>query len=725
VTATPEADAHEESARTHDDAATPAEPTDSHIDDEGEAPVSEDDALKALRDGSGEDTEEAEAARAAMIATRVVSRLQRDPSGARIGSVALFNGAVSFGGGLGMGDGPSSGRADAGLIRVEGEELAQYTEFYCQPAVYSEAFGQLSDNRLIVLVGSAGSGREAAAWNLLAEALASSPDDSGCYRVVNDPRVVDSTWTPPKKHSGYVIMLDDLPNDVITERWFSDITTRVRTAHSFLVLVCEQARAGQVRAAARSSGLVIQLDAVDPIWIVQRRVLGHEPDPTELAELDERLRSHGVTALLGEQRQPHIAVRIAEVIRTGGDLAVEVRTLRDPTSQVHQWFGSHEDKETRCFSLAAAALEDASYLTVSDAAMDLHGILEPMSTSSVDIKFRERLGSNHAWLEVSILSEPDDGVALEVPRVRFRDPLVQQAVLGYAWSYLDGYRPAMLNWLRRLVEHRNVEVRARTSVAAGVIAWSDYEYAMDRYIRSWAGHQRKSMRQAAATALDVAGAHPDITEPVWSVLEAWAPGSGTPFSKRLSLTAAMVAGGLMGYNQPTRAMAVLRTVLDRLDWAPLVTVGHSVLRLVELDRVDEVLTGLLAWSSPQDSSPFVTKTLSVFTFVMCQPAPDGGTPVLFAQAPKWRTRLVELWARALARKPAQIQALKALRDCLDRYGETDTTVMTELRQILIGVADYPGEHRRRLEWYLHDWANDRNRPSAAAARLRAEINRAM
>jgi hypothetical protein len=64
VTATPEADAHEESARTHDDpaSATPAEPTDNHIDDEGEAPVSEDDALKALRDGGGEDTEEAEAA---------------------------------------------------------------------------------------------------------------------------------------------------------------------------------------------------------------------------------------------------------------------------------------------------------------------------------------------------------------------------------------------------------------------------------------------------------------------------------------------------------------------------------------------------------------------------------------------------------------------------------------------------------------------------------------
>lgn len=705
--------------------------------------VSEDDALKALREG-GTDADDAEVARAAAIAARVADRLQRDPSGTRIGSVALFNGAVNVTGGFAIGDGATPDRSAARLTRIDGRLLAEYIEFYCPPDGFGDALERLSKHRLIVLVAPPGTGREATAYNLLVEALATNTDsadmddeDGGCFLVANDPAVATLTWGPPQRGSGYVLLLDDLPvqnagngaelpADGVTERWLTGLTTKVLEADSFLVLISGPARGDLVATATRLSHSIVSLPAVDPLRIVQRRVLGHEPDPAGVAELDNRLQACGARGLLCDQPQPHVAVHLAEVISRDGDLAAAVAMLRNPTRQVHQWFNSHRDVPTRCFALAAAALEDASYLTVSDAAMDLNGLLVSTQDVAFDPRFRDRLSSNHPWLEVSVLSgENDYGAMLTVPRVRFRDPLVQQAVLGYAWSYLDGFRPALQKWLRRLVTHPSVEVRARTSVAAGVIAWSDYDYAMHRYLRSWAGSQQKVLRQAAATAVDVAGTHPDLTELVWSVLESWVREANSPFGRRLALTAAMVTGGLMGSQAPERAMAVLRGALERPDWAALVPVGHSVLRLIEHGRIDEVLTGLLDWSGAQDASDLVTKALSVFVFVTCQPAPDGGDPILFAEAGSRsrRRKLVELWTRALARKPAQTQALDALRELLDVYGNQAGPVMVELPEVMLGIATRPGEHRRRLEWYLDRWARDDGNPSAPAARLRAVIRR--
>lgn len=704
--------------------------------DDDEKPVSEDDALKALR--GSDDAEAAEAARAAAIAERVTTRLQRDPSGTRIGSVALFNGSVTVTGGLAVGDGSSSSRADTRLSRVDGTYLAEYVDFFCQPDGYADALDRLREHGLVVLSAPLGTGREAVAYNLVVEALADKAggDGSCCYRVANDPAVVNLTWEPPEQGCGYVILLDDafggtggggaeLSADIITEHWLTDLTVRVRDADSFLVLVSGPARGGLLDAGTRSNGLLVSLGPVDPVRIVRRRVLGHEPDPEDVASLDSELRECGAWELLREEQpQPHVAVRLAKVIEAGGDLAAEVRALRDPTRQVHQWFNSHRDAPTRCFAIAAATLEDASCLTVADAAMDLNRLLLSVPEPAPDLRFRDRLSSDHPWLEVSVLSDANEfGVELAVPRVRFRDPLVQQAVLGYAWTYLDGLRPAQQKWLRRLVTHPDVDVRARTSVAAGVIAWSDYGYALHRYLRSWAGSQTKAVRQAAATAVDVAGTHPDLTDPVWAVLESWAADTASPFGKRLGLTAATVAGGLMGLNAPARGMAVLRTSLDRSDWATLVPVGHSVMRLIEHGHADAVLTGLLDWSEPQDSSQFVTKALSVFVFAACQPRPDGADPVLLDEAPKWQPQLVELWARALARKPAQTQALNALRDCLDRYGDGHGTVYANLRDLMLGVARCPGGHRRRLEWHLRQWADDRVNSSMAASRLLTAITR--
>lgn len=728
-------------------------------DDDG--PVTEKEALQALSRGGGDEAERAAFAQISAIVERLAERLHDDPSGLRVGTLALFNDTVSFGGGFNVESRDRIARAGGAAgapRRIDAEWLARHVDDYVHPPKFDVALEVLRKDRLLVLAAAPGTGREAAAFNLLAEALAmcaTGDDAGGSYLVATSAALDKAGWEPPFRDSGYLVVVDDTsvvasskpshqPADAIDEHWIVETAAKLETARSYLVAVTGPVRGALVEAAARSDCVLTSLGAVDPVRIVERRVLGHEPDSEDAAALRRRLTDSGALDLLRELPAARIAARIAAVIRADGDLASEVRTLRDPAGQVHAWFSQHRDVESLCFAIAAAALEDAGYLTVSDAAAELYAMLAPDTDAAVDLRFRDRLTSDHPWIKLSVTRDENTRTASPgPPRVRFRNALMQQAVLGYAWTCLDGYRSAILQWLRRLVTSADVDVRARAAVAAGIVAWNDYHHALHRYLRSWAGNSSWMLRQAAATALGVVGRHPDLTTSVWTLLESWAAEGTSPFGRRLSFTAATAMGGILGKQQPQRASEVLRTTLDGEDWATLIPVSSSVLNLIEQGCTADVLEALLDWSEPQDASPMVTKALSVFVFAARQPGPededgvdglptrarrpppsdDSRLPLLLARARDHQPQLTELWARALARKPVQIQALEVLREWLDRYADRDRVVLDDIRSILLGVAARPGRHRERLDWYLEEWAHDRDRPSASAAEIYAALER--
>lgn len=90
----------DERAPAEETAPPPARPG---IEEDG--PVSESDALRSLASGGEESgAERAEALRAGAIADRIAERLNGDASGARIGTLALFNESVTFGGGFNSGE---------------------------------------------------------------------------------------------------------------------------------------------------------------------------------------------------------------------------------------------------------------------------------------------------------------------------------------------------------------------------------------------------------------------------------------------------------------------------------------------------------------------------------------------------------------------------------------------------------------------------------------------
>ncbi|MBP2055012.1 hypothetical protein J2Z21_008024 [Streptomyces griseochromogenes] len=726
---------------TKDDKARDAEPP-RHA-EEHDGPVSERDALRSLADGSGrDDTERSEALRAGAIADEIARRLNADASGTRIGTLALFNADVSFGGGFHTGGSGTGGSRSGGVSvsAMDATDIADHTELFVAPEGYGDALDALCDRRLLVLTAAPGSGREAVAVNLLGEALAMDGGGEGCHRLLTPSTVLGAGWEPPVKNSGYLAALDD--GSAVVEKFTSDflggsahgtaqwaaVVATLRASGCFLILT--GGRDLEVLAAGPGGDQVARhtLVPVDPLAVVERRVLGHGGSADACADLRGLLERTGAAAALREQPAARNAARLASVIRADGDVTAAVAQLRDPSEQVRAWFNRYRAPEAVAFALAAAVLEECGYLTVAEAAVKLRAALTEPELAPPDLRFGDRLGHEQQWIRLDL---PEKG-GFGAPRVRFRNTLLGQVILTYAWNLLDGRRDAVLAWLRGLLSHRDLEVRARAAVAAGVLALADPHYAVHRFLTAWAGSTSWPLRQAAATALGVAGSRPETAEAVWNLLDRWARGDASAHQRRLAGTAANAVGGLLGRTEPDRAVAVLRGALDREDdWGTLASVAWGGVHLIHQGQTAAVLDAYLDWSEPQDLSPMVVKSLSAFVFAVSQPYEEPvidtadergharvpGVPVLLSELPWHHDRLAELWVRALARRPVQDSALHALHAWIDDYAGKCPGSLDAIGELLVSVARQPGRHRERLTWWLEKWARDHEKPSAGATRL--------
>ncbi|MEU7424690.1 hypothetical protein [Streptomyces sp. NPDC040750] len=718
--------------------------------EEHDGPVSERDALRSLTEGSGrDDAERSEARRAGALADEIARRLSADASGTRIGTLALFNADVSFGGGFHSGGAGSGGPRPGGVsvLALDPTEIADHTELFVAPEGYGDALDALCERRVLVLTAAPGSGREAVAVNLLGEALAMDGGGAGCHRLLTPAAVLDAGWKPPVENSGYLVALDDGPavDETFTSaflggrghgtaRWPAVVAT-LRASGCFLVLTGGHDL--DVLAAGPGGDQLARhpLLPVDPPAIVERRVLGHGGSADAQADLRALLERTGAAAALREQPTARNAARLACVIRADGDVSGTVAQLRDPSEQVRAWFNRYRAPEAVAFALAAAVLEECGYLTVADAAVRLRTALVAPEAAPADLRFGDRLGHEQQWIRLDL----PEGGGFAPPRVRFRNALLGQVILSYAWNLLDGRRETVLDWLRGLLYHRDLEVRARASVAAGVLALADPQYAVHRFLTAWAGSTSWPLRQAAATALGVAGSRPETADAVWELLHQWARGDASAQQRRLAGTAANAVGGQLGRAAPDRAVAVLRSALDREDdWGTLAPVAWGGVHLLHQGQIAAVLQAYLDWSEPQDLSPMVVKSLSAFVFAVSQPYQEPvigtggdrgdarvpGVPVLLGELPRHQDRLAELWARALARRPVQDSALEALRTWIDTYADKSPGSLDAVEALLVSVARRPGRHRERLLWWLEKWARDRAKPSAAAARLLTTLEHA-
>ncbi|MFF8767763.1 hypothetical protein ACF07Q_24875 [Nocardiopsis dassonvillei] len=706
-------------------------------------PLSQEDALHALR-REASSREHAESARMSALTDRLLERLQGEAGGLRIGTLALFNDTVRFGGGFHTSGVPGAARSPDPAeesVDLPVDRVSAHVDNFVRPPDFDRLLQILLTNRVLVLARPDGSGREAVAVNLLAEAVALLAVGRGrILQLGTGEQPGSASWSPREKGCGLLLRTDTGPSPSggsgmavsIDLEWIHQVRDALQAADSYMVVVTNPPQGALLNTAAHSEAVVAEEVRADPEAIVHRWVLGEAPAPEQARRLTERLRDSGALDLLVRAPQPRTAVSLAVAVRDGQDLEALVRRLGDPSTRVHQWFDGHRAPEDVSFALAAAVLHDAPYLTVSDAAVDLYHLFTEERSAPPALRFHETLHTTHPWI---LLTDPDDRRSGQ-PRVRFREPRTQQAVLAYAWNHLDGQRTSLVRWLRQLATHRDVEVQARACVATAVVAAQDLEHALHRFLNSWAGNSSPHTRRAAATVLGVVSEDPDLTDRVWDLLYTWADLPGNAVERRMAATSALVAGGPPGRRDPDAAVGVLLTALgDRESWDSLGHVAEALAALAGHDRVGHVLKAMLDWSQSQDASPLVVKSLLAFCYVAGSATRPEATdrplasrkggrsvacPLLLELSDQHLAAMVELWKRALARKPVQEVALDVLKGWIG-HASGNPRARQAVRGVLEGVAAQGRRHRERIVYWLGQWAAGGDEGSAVAAELRRTI----
>ncbi|HSV64692.1 MAG TPA: hypothetical protein VLJ59_02135 [Mycobacteriales bacterium] len=701
--------------------------------------VSEKDALSALL---GESDERLDAARSAEI---YAERRRRRGQQASVGTLNVFNAGISVDGNVNLGVAePGRVRPNAGPVPVDSAHLADYTTAYIEPPGFDDALAVLEQRHLLVLAAADGTGRETAALVLLRQALAASDGEPVLFELAPGGVFDDKAWAVPAEGAGYVVAdprttasdprqsasLDDLK-----DAWLTRTSAALSAASSFMVIITGPLHSQLATVTRRADFVVEHLGKPDLTEIVRRRVLAAGTSLT-VAELDCRLVESGVAELMAEQPWPRFAVRVAtltaKALNEGGNLTTVLDGLRNRGGQVRDWFDHHTEPGQVAFAIATAVLNDSSYLTLSDAAVELWRALTEEEKNPPRPRFRRALETEQPWIEVTDPVRSTDG-SVHPETVRFRDSDLWLVVLGYAWKALDGIRPVLVDWLRGLVGHPDIEVSARAGMAAGVLAADDYQHTLHRLLVPWAGSRSSALRRTAAMALGiVVDEVPPYSRQVWALLRRWADdSSGWGASRNLRMTAALAAGGPLGVGEPDRALRVLRTLLRTEDWALMHPVALAVHLLVEGGRSAEVLRALLDWTEPGSGDSLEVMGLVAFVYAARQPRtasrsdavdPDDDDvavpawPILLAEAGRHPDELPELWGRALDNRTVQDNARAALREWL-RVVDDDWTAYHRVEDVLAGVADRDQRSANRLDSYLCGWAEDEDDPSEAADQI--------
>ncbi|NUT95941.1 MAG: hypothetical protein HOY78_28345 [Saccharothrix sp.] len=636
---------------------------------------------------------------------------------ARLGPVTninVFEGEFSVDGDFVAGLGSRRGPRRTSRILVDAAQMAD-VDNYVRPVGFTEGVDMLDRNNVLLLSGAARTGRRSRALATVVAVLQAK----GLPLEVSELRgnvLGNMAWRVPNGPGGFLVVDRAVRGkhtaDAVDDRWLNYAADQLRERGNFLVVVTGPVQGSLSTAPSRAVFVLEDLELPDPLEIVRKRVAAELPWAAE--EFDALLDDTELADILDERDDPRFATRAArrviEALRGGTDLREAIAKLRNADEQVGEWLGTDPDNVEIGLVLATAALEGSTYLNISDAAVELYRALGN-ATATITPRYVRTLTAERGWIE---WVAPDDGP----PVLRFRHAALRQAVLLRTWFELDGARAKVLEWLTKLADHPDVEVRARAAGAAGVLATSDFEHALYQYFLPWASAKSPTLRQSAGLGLNVAGTVGGDTEAIWRHVEYWAEQRGTTARARnLAITAALAACGPIGVAEPHRALRVLRVLLHEADWWALAGASIGAHMLLEEGRVSPVLDALLEWSEAPSTDEPAVKALAVFTFAAGEPAlvgaPDG-RPVLLDAAADHRDVLPELWGRALASevvRPLATEALRTWVETADRHPSSRPVVL----DLLGGIADRGRRDYERVLHLLRGWGQAADDPSDAAA----------
>jgi hypothetical protein len=593
-------------------------------------------------------------------------------------------------------------------------DLDEATASFVEPPGFQDELDLLADRNLVVLAGTARSGKRTRALRLLRLTLRKAELDE----VVEELPVsvlANPLWRIPGKDTGFIVF--DAPGGNGTfaatktgEEWLQKTARRLVDAGSYLVVVTGPVSGSLTDAPNRAEYVLDEWELPDSLEILHRRL--RDTVPSEAEDLIEQLGDSELEEMLAERDSPSFAVRAAtEIIeghRAGRSVADTVAKLGNAEGLVQEWLSRDPQAKDLSLVLATAVLDNAGYLKVADAAVSLYKRLNSGSSAPMSLRFTKGFLAEHSWIQ-RVPSEDQR----RAPLVRFRHARVRPAVLGVIWCEYDGAREKVLEWLKELAVHPDVEVRAGAAQAVGILAQQDFQHAVHEYLHPWGRDGSRLLRQTAAQGLNVAGILGD-DRMAWSVLQDWATAAYSEDTENLCTTAALAVGGPLGIREPRRALGVLRDFIVCPDkWDVLWSVAASAGALLQAGRGDDVLDALRQWTEPGADKDAVIKALLVFTWVV-RPETSEGWPLLLRTADKNRKNLSLLWCRAMANRITRPLALDGLHAWVSRV-DYDAGASPVVLGLIADVSDGSLSDRNRVIHGLSQWAQDRYQPSFAAA----------
>ncbi|BBH69911.1 hypothetical protein ACTI_65960 [Actinoplanes sp. OR16] len=423
----------------------------------------------------------------------------------------------------------------------------------------------------------------------------------------------------------------------------------------------------------------------------------------------------------------------------------EVRRLLDlRADQAFTIWFDRLDPENRIHAIALAVLNGLPSEFVMEAMHALRRRLDPGisglvadGTSALSLRkpadpFRVSRRERFALLRATVAEETAQGEhgVTRAQTVRFRDKQYATRVIRRAWSEFSAQR-IILDWLGELVVHPAETVRIWAATAVGIVATESFEYVSRVVLDRWAVDKSRRRRAAAAHALHVPMADPDLRPAVQHMVRSWAEapaiGEDGDFSDsdgpdpRSQATAAKAYGYSIGRKDPDSALRALHGLALTDDIRVAVAIGESLAELLlhDPDRLTEpVLATVLKWLT--DTAEFAGEPdreatghlafLIMATSLLTEHAPGttGKWPTLlwlshsrpklgFGFAELWRHLLgvsqffphaaedvLYQWARHVDADPAGCEALAAM---LRSVCQDDRRLRAHL---LLGVGDWTG-----------------------------------
>ncbi|WP_250008174.1 hypothetical protein [Actinoplanes sp. M2I2] len=276
------------------------------------------------------------------------------------------------------------------------------------------------------------------------------------------------------------------------------------------------------------------------------------------------------------------------------------------------------------------------------------------------------------------------------------DDELARSIFDVAWHEFDHTRPALLTWLRAMVEDSDAGSRDAAVRAAVILALVDFDSIWREVIDEWSRSPKSRVRLAAAKAALYLGSANRVQHLVARKVHGWA--RGTNYQR--DAAAGAYADGLL-LSDRRWILADLHEIgtdpLQKRGW----TIAAAASRLLTSESRRLIVGTLVGWIREDGPARVVTRHAArAFVRMVPMPHEDGRSPVPvllsgLAEGDLLVEQLSELWYPALLGASTGREAWNGLLAWL-RRADHDSALRPSVQDLLRDMATPPALRRRLL-----------------------------